>query len=193
MMIGRLGQPTPEQFAQLEAKNVAITAHQMAVSKISPAKLLQNALHALGVAVGDAKLSVLKVDGKIGPKTVAATNYAFATYLNAPNKMSQGYIQQHINYLQDQVTKYVEAHGGVVNLPVTKVKKNLPALTWPGAPIPSTAPAASSGFSLPFDQKYIWYGVAGFSILLLLSAVANVARQKSKAPRRRRREAEDDE
>ena len=179
MMIGRpFGQPTPEQFEQLEAKNVVITQHEAAISKISPAKLLQNALRALGTTLGDGKLSKLAVDGKIGPKTVQATNYAFATYLNAPNKMSQSYIQQHVNYLQGEVTKYVQSHGGVVLPPVAKVKL-APIPSLPSIPVPALP---SGGSGLPFDQKYIWYGVAGFSVLLILSVAANAAR-------RRRREA----
>ena len=181
-----IGQPTPEQFEQLEAKNVAVTAHQQAVSKISPAKLLQNALHALGVAVGDSKLSSLAVDGKIGPKTVTATNYAFAAYLNAPNKMSQAYVQQHVNYLQGEVTKYVEAHGGVVNLPLPKVKSSIiPGL--PSIPLPAIPLPGSSGFTFP---RWGWWVIGGVSGLVLLNALA-LGRRRSPPPRPRRRRSEE--
>jgi hypothetical protein len=184
MMIGRpIGQPSPEQFEALERRNVAVTQRQQARSKISPAKLLQNALKALGTAQGDPKLSKLKVDGVIGPGTTKAANYAFATYLDAPNVMSTAYVRQHAEYLQGQVTAYVEAHGGVVLPPVTPVRRTTISPALP--PIPTSATAASDG-GLPFDTKYIWYGVAGFSVLLLLATVMRATRQ----PPRRKRDVE---
>lgn len=173
MMIGRqIGEPTPEQFEQLEHQNAGVIQKQQARSKISPAMLLQNALRALGVSNGDSKLSKLKVDGIIGPGTVKATNYAFKTYLNAPNVMSLAYVRQHVVYLGTQVTAYVQEHGGVVNPPwVGSTKKSVML-----PPIPTTPSEPASASSLPFDSKYIFYGVAGISVLLALSVVASVMR-----------------
>lgn len=183
MMIGRqIGEPTPDQFDQLEHQNAAVIQRQVARSKISPAMLLQNALRALGVAMGDSKLSKLKVDGIIGPGTAKAATYAFATYLNAPNTMSAAYVQQHVNYLTNQVVAYVQEHGGVVNPPAVGSQRRS-TYSAPLPPIPTTAPTPS-GFDfsewMSANSKYVWYGVAGFSVLLLLSAV--VRRRGAAAP-----------
>lgn len=177
MMIGRpIGElPSAEQFEALEAKNTIVVAHQQARSKIPPAKLLQNALQALGTAQGDPTLAKIKVDGVIGPATVKATNYAFKTYLNAPAPMDLTYVRQHANYLQGEITKYVEMHGGVVNLPMKKVKP----ISFTPSPTPSSSSSTTTSSSgLPFDTKYIWWGVAGFSVLLILSVAANAARRR---------------
>lgn len=175
MMIGRpIGDfPTPEQWEAIDQKNFAITQQQQARAKISPAKLLQNALKALGVANGDSKLSKLKVDGVIGAGTAKAATYAFATYLNAPNTMSAAYVRQHVTYLTNQVTAYVQEHGGVVPPVHMPVYHSAAAIITP--PIP-TSPT-SSGFST--DPKYIYYGIAGLSVLLLLASVAHATRRPS--------------
>lgn len=176
MMISRhLGDlPSPEQFEQIEHRASASAAREAYAAKIPPATRLQNALKALGVAQGDPKLSKLKVDGIIGPATAKAATYAFATYFNAPNVMTAEYVRQHVNYLTQQVTAYVEAHGGVVlppSSPVKKIKMTLPTL--PEIPVPA---ASSSG--LPFDTKYVWYGIAGLSVLVILSMAASVTRRR---------------
>lgn len=176
MMISRqMGDlPSPEQFEAIEHRASAAAARDSYASKIPPAKQLQNALRALGVAQGDPKLSKLKVDGVIGPATAKAATYAFATYFNAPNVMSAEYVRQHINYLTQQVTAYVEAHGGVVLPPSSPVKKI--SMTLPSLPTIPESAAASSG--LPFDTKYIWWGVAGLSVLVILSMAASVTRRR---------------
>ena len=166
------GQPTPEQFAMLEQKNVQVIQRQTARSKVSPAVLLQNALKALGTMSGDAALSKLTVDGKIGPNTVKATNYAFANYLKAPAPMSLAYIHQHVNYLEAQVTSYVEAHGGVVPPPWVGSKK-LSTFITPSPP--SGMPAATA--TTAGDNKWVWYVVGGVSILLVLGIVARSVRR----------------
>ena len=188
MMIGRpIGQPSPEQFEALERRNAVVVQRQQAQSKISPATLLQNVLKALGTAMGDSKLSKLKVDGKIGPLTAKAATYAFATYFNEPNTMTVAYVRQHITYLTQQLTTYVQEHGGVVLPPaVGSQRKSTFAPSLP--PIPtSAAPAEASSFLPNIDTKYIFYGVAGFSVLLLLAAVARAPRR---SPPRRRRDVE---
>lgn len=174
MMIGRqIGEPTPEQWEAIQHQNVIVTQQQAALAKVPPAALLQNALKALGTANGDTKLSKLKVDGIIGPGTAKAATYAFATYLNAPNTMSAAYVRQHITYLTQQVVAYVQEHGGVVPPPTTGSQRRSTFIA-PLPPIPNqpASPATASWLpDLPFDQKYLWYGVAGFSVLLLLAAV----------------------
>lgn len=182
MMIGRqIGEPTPEQYDALEQQNAAVIQRQVARSKVPPAALLQNALKALGVANGDPKLSKLKVDGIIGPGTAKAATYAFATYLNAPNTMSAAYVRQHITYLTQQVTAYVQEHGGVV-LPPSMGSQRKSAIISSLPPIPTTAPSSDSGgFFSSIEPKYIWYGVAGFSVLLLLSAAVSGRRRREAA------------
>ena len=182
MMIGRpIGEPDAEQFEALEHQNAAVIQHQQARAKVPPAAVLQNALKALGVAMGDSKLSKLKVDGIIGPGTAKAATYAFATYLNAPNTMSAAYVRQHITYLTNQVVGYVQEHGGVVLPPPVGSQRKLsimPAL--PPIPTSPTTPAESSFFS-NIDPKYVWYGVAGFSALLILSMAASAIRGRREA------------
>lgn len=175
MMIGRqLGEPTPEQYEALERQNTVVVQHQAARAKVSPAKLLQNALKALGVANGDSKLSKLKVDGIIGAGTAKAATYAFATYLNAPNTMSAAYVRQHVTYLTNQVTAYVQEHGGVV--PPVSIPHYSSAAAIIAPPIP-TSPTAPPGSGFPnIDPKYIYYGIAGFSVLLVLASVARARR-----------------
>jgi hypothetical protein len=186
MMIGRqLGEPTPEQFEALEHQNAAVIQHQEARAKVPPAAVLQNALKALGVAMGDSKLSKLRVDGIIGPGTAKAATYAFATYLNAPNTMSAAYVRQHITYLTNQIVGYVQEHGGVVLPPPVGSQRNLSIIS-PLPPIPTSpiTPASGSGFFpnlSSIDPKYIWYGVAGFSALLILSMAATAIRGRRKA------------
>lgn len=173
--ISGFGQPTPEQYAALEQKNAQVIQRQAVQSRISPAKLLQNALKALGVMSGDAALSGLGVDGKIGPKTVKATNYAFTNYLKAPAPMSQAYVQQHVTYLGAQITSYVESHGGVVPAlpPPARVVRN-PATILPPSMLPQST---ASGSGLPSDNKWIWYVVGGVSVLLVLGIVARSVRR----------------
>lgn len=182
MMIGRpIGEPTPEQFEALEHQNAAIIQHQQARAKVPPAALLQNALKALGTAMGDSKLSKLKVDGIIGPGTAKAATYAFATYLNAPNTMSAAYVRQHVAYLTQQVIGYVQEHGGVVLPPSVADHRRGASIPLPPIPTSPTTAAAESGFFSNIDPKYVWYGVAGFSALLILSIAASAIRGRREA------------
>lgn len=183
MMIGRqIGEPTPEQFEALEHQNAAIIQHQQARAKVPPAAVLQNALKALGTAMGDSKLSKLKVDGIIGPGTAKAATYAFATYFHAPNTMSAAYVRQHVAYLTQQVTAYVQEHGGVVlPPPVGSQRKSTFVAPLPPIPTAATLPAESGNFFSNIDPKYVWYGVAGFSALLILSMAASAIRGRKQA------------
>lgn len=168
--ISGFGEPTPEQYEQMEHQNVQVVQKQQARASIPPALLLQNALKALGDTHGDAALSKLKQDGIIGPGTTKATNYAFSTYLGAPNVMSTAYVRQHVNYLQGQVTAYVEAHGGTVPPPwVGSRKKSL-------APIPLPQMPAIPGMSAS-DNKWVWWVVGGVSILVVLTVVVKAVRR----------------
>lgn len=184
------GQPTAEQLDALQQKNAQVVARQQITHRISPATLLQNALKALGTATGDPALSKLKVDGIIGPATVKATNYAFATYLNAPNAMALAYIRQHIVYLTNEVTKYVQAHGGTIPTPAS-AQKALRALK---APINIAPPSSSTSLIPSMDgetPRWVWWVVGGVSVLVVLSLVARVVKGGSRSKRRRR--ARDDE
>lgn len=177
MMISRsIGElPTAEQFEQIEHRASASAARETAAAKISPAKRLQNALRALGVAQGDPALSKLSVDGVIGPGTLKATNYALSTYVGGgQHTLTQ--VRQNAAALADQVTHFVESHGGVVlppSAPVKKIRMTLPALTIPS---PGAMPQSGS-----FDTKYVWWGVAALSGLVILSMFASVTRRRRPA------------
>jgi hypothetical protein len=181
MITGGFGQPNAEQLDLLQHKNAQVIARQQIKYRISPATQLQNALKALGTATGDSTLSKLKVDGVIGPNTVKATNYAFATYLGAPNVMALAYVRQHVVYLAAQVTQYVESHGGVIPTP-TSAQKALRALRMPVSFTPSSS-VASSPLSVDGDNRWIWWTVGGGSVLLILALAAS-------AMKKRRRTAE---
>jgi hypothetical protein len=176
MITGGFGQPTAEQLDLLQHKNAQVIARQQIRSRISPATLLQNALKALGTANGDSTLSRLKVDGAIGPATVKATNYAFATYLGAPAPMSLTYVRQHVNYLATQVTQYVESHGGVIPTPAS-AQKALRALRTAVSFAPTPGADASSG-ALGDENRWIWWVVGGGSVLLILAMAASAVRKR---------------
>ena len=177
MMISRqIGDlPSPEQFEQITQRADASAARETYASKISPAKRLQNALRALGTSQGDPALSKLAVDGIIGAGTLKAMNYASATYLGGPVRtLTQ--VRQNAASLADQVTAYVEGHGGVVLPPSSPVKKI--RMTLPQIPLPATATGVTSG---TFDTKYVWWGVAALSGLVILSMVTSVTRRRQAA------------
>ena len=179
MMPHPMGQPTPEQFEAIEHAAAVSNAQEVAQSRVSPAKRLQNALRALGVAQGDPTLSRLKVDGIIGAGTLKAMNYALSTYIGGGRAMTLAQVRQSAAALADQVSSYVESHGGVVP-PVSAPARRVSSSMLPSIP---TAPAAlvPSSTGLPFDSKYIWWGVAGFSVLIVLSMVASVTRRRREA------------
>lgn len=99
-------------------------------ASVSPVWSLQNALKALGEAHGDNNLGSVGIDGKLGPKTVSALNYALKTYIGA--KAVQDFklggrflnatatvadVQQGIGQLVALVTRTVKLQGGNVPPP----------------------------------------------------------------------------
>jgi len=170
---------SPEHFAQIEQQNAQVIQRQTARSKISPAVLLQNALKALGVSRGDPALAKLKVDGIIGPNTVKAANLAFSKYIGAlPSPLGIDTVRKQADQLAQQVTAYVEAHGGTVPQPPPPARRvKNPAVILPPS-IPS-APAQAIGTT---DNKWIWYVVGGVGVLLSLAIVAKIIRGGRKAP-----------
>jgi hypothetical protein len=171
------GQPTPEQFAMLEQKNAQVIQRQVARSKAPPAALLQNALKALGTSRGDPALSKLKVDGIIGPATVKAVNLAFANYLGPlPAPLAITAVRKQADQLAQQITSYVEAHGGTVPPPWVGSKKRSTFIP----PPPSVMPAMTA--TTPGDNKWVWYVVGGVSILLVLGIVARSVRRPPPQP-----------
>lgn len=174
------GQPTPDQYAALEQQNAQVIQRQVARSKISPAVLLQNALKALGVSRGDPALSKLKIDGVIGPNTVKAANLAFAKYIGTlPAPLGIDTVRRQADQLAQQITAYVEAHGGMVPQPPPPARRaKNPAMILPPSSIPSM-PAQAIGTT---NNKWIWYVVGGVGVLLSLAIVAKIIRGSRRAP-----------
>lgn len=66
-----------------------LSAKVMASNVKASAKQLQMALSTLGKITGSAQLKAVKADGAIGPKTVAAVNWAFTKHLGAGQAPAQ--------------------------------------------------------------------------------------------------------
>jgi hypothetical protein len=168
--ISGFGDPTPEQYEQLEHQNAQVIQKQAARSRIPPALLLQNALKALGDTHGDPSLSKLKQDGVIGPNTVKAVNYAFSNYIGTHAPLTLPAVRQNVGQLAQQITAYVEANGGSVPPPwVGSRKKSF-------APIPLPQMPAIPGISAG-DNKWVWWVVGGVSVLVVLTVVAKAIRR----------------
>lgn len=137
-----------------------------------PAGLLQHALTALGATNGDPALMHLTVDCVIGPATAKAMNHALATYIGATGPFTKpdltaARVRQYAGQLAAIVVARVKKSGGTVP-PFGGCKKPAPRVS---APIPVFSPTQSSmqpsGFAL--DKKWIWIGVGGVSLLVLMS------------------------
>ncbi|MBV8722048.1 MAG: hypothetical protein JO277_07850 [Candidatus Eremiobacteraeota bacterium] len=137
--------------------------------------LLQNALKALGTLAGDPKLTAVAVDGVIGAKTVAAVNYALATYVGSTAAFPRAdltlvKVRQNAGALAQLITNQVQSRGGAIPTPQVQKAHRAPALRIPVQPI--VAPEAQSLRSV----SWVWWGVAGVSVLLALSVIASVVR-----------------
>jgi lysozyme family protein len=141
------------EFGAAKKKVVKKTAAKTASGgSASAAKRLQAALVSLGKVVGSAKLKVV-VDGAVGPKTVAAVNWAFTNHIGAgqaPADLRTGaltlaFVKANEGALADLIETEIARRGGTTASPATAAK---------GAAIQSiqTAPAAS-GTSSKADVK----------------------------------------
>lgn len=155
----------------------------------SPALRLQNALKALGKAVGDPKLSKIDLDGVVGKQTVGAVNraieqkYIVTPYFPRP-ELTATHVKQSAVNLAPLVEAAVAAHGGTLPAPVVAAKKRAvaPASFSPTAVAVIPEPAPSSILS----GNTVWYVVGGFGVLLALAVISKAVRGGSK----RRVEAE---
>lgn len=136
---------------------------------------LQNALKALGTMAGDPTLMKVKVDGVIGPNTVKAVNYAiklvggFPPYFKTPN-MNVTNVRQYAGGLATTITQHIQQRGGTVPAPVIQKAVHHAAGGGPSAisiPTPDAEP----------DRRWIWWTVAGGSVLLILVMAAHVTKK----------------
>lgn len=108
---------------------------------------LQNALRALGQAVGDASIAKIAVDGFVGPETTAAVNRAFTKHIGpgqspAPyrtGKLTIANVAQNAAAMTNAVKAEVGRRGKTVppSPPVSALPPEAPA-----APLPDASPSA---------------------------------------------------
>jgi lysozyme family protein len=90
-------------------------------------KRLQAALATLGKVVGSAQLKAVKADGVIGPKTVAAVNWAFTHHIGAgqaaaqyrTGKLPQDYVLFNANTLSNLIETEIARRGAKAASPAT--------------------------------------------------------------------------
>lgn len=160
---------------------------------------LQNALVALGRAVGDGELIALTVDGFIGPKTVAAVNRAFTKHVGsgqAPAALRTGglsLLAVSTNAAQlAQLAKTETGRRGAVTPPPP------PVAAMP-APKPPVTPGVDTRPELDTSTKPHAYALLGFDALLMglgfwlqfrdAKAYADTARRSSRRSSRATRAA----
>ncbi len=148
------------------------TISGLGAAAATPVVRLQNALKTLGQTVGDAQLTSLVVDGVIGPKTVAATNYAFAKYVEISQKssMSPAQIRAGAAALAARVEGRVEASGGTVGAPVVVRPKQRA-----GAPAPVFIPPPAP------NRRWIFWAVGGVGVFVILAAAATAVKKRRQA------------
>jgi hypothetical protein len=102
------------------------------VSSKEISKRLQLALVTLGKQTGSAKLKAIKVDGAIGPATVAAVNWAFTNHIGAgqaaaqyrTGKLPLDYVKGNASVLAALIETEIKRRGGkVVTASVGTAKK----------------------------------------------------------------------
>lgn len=122
--------PATVKAAAAKTKTAAVKAVKQAVTaaKSPQIKVLQTALHALGVAVKNKTLQIV-ADGMIGSKTIAAVNLAMTKYAtNAPASIRRG------NFTKDEIVTGAEVlaqYIGQISMargvpPVAAVQKAAP-------------------------------------------------------------------
>lgn len=87
----------------------AQAAQKLAVTR------LQKALAALGVATGNATLKAVKADGVMGPKTMEATNLAFARFVAVPAGATLPLSQAQINTKAAAIAALIEGANSASN------------------------------------------------------------------------------
>lgn len=134
---------------------------------------LQTALITLGQKVGDSTLASLVLDGLIGPKTTAAANRAFTTFIsNGPNfasggSMSQSQVASAAEELAGFVRTEISRRGGTAGSATAPVR--VPGVATPTALSPyspSSAPTVSD--TSASIVKYAAIGLGGVIVASLL-------------------------
>lgn len=113
----------PKKTVVKKASAKVSSATAVAASKAA-VKNLQAALATLGKVTGSAQLKAVKVDGAIGPKTVAAVNWAFTNHIGsgqAPAQYRTGKLTQ------TQVLSDIENLTGLINTEVKRRGSATPA------------------------------------------------------------------
>lgn len=147
-------------------------------SKTGPAGQLQHALKVLGDTTGDSQLSRLKVDGVIGPNTVAALNYAFKTYGGSTKlDWTTTDVRKSGLSLVDIVSSVVHQQGGTVSKPAGKKRSGASAADI----IAAQQAAAVPGSFLDTHPNLVWYGIAGVGIVLALGFMSARRRRAAQA------------
>lgn len=123
---------------------------------------LQTALIALGQKVGDSTLASLVLDGLIGPKTTAAANRAFTTFVsNSPNFASNGTMSQ------SQVASAAEELASFVKSEVSRRGGSVSSTAVARVPAGAVAPTQVSDTSASI-VKYAAIGLGGVIVASLL-------------------------
>ena len=127
---------------------------------------LQTALIALGQKTGDATLSALVLDGLIGPKTTAATNRAFAMYVQgapanyATGTLTQAQVGSNAAALAQYISAEATRRGGAVAKPATGIPVSkaavLPAVSDNSTQIVKWAAIGLGGVVVASVLYYIW-------------------------------------
>jgi hypothetical protein len=134
---------------------------------------LQTALITLGQKVGDSTLATLVLDGLIGPKTTAAANRAFTTYVSSgPNfasggAMSQSQVASAAEELAGFVRAEISRRGGTANSATAPVR--VPGVATPTALSPY-APSSAAAISDTSERIVKWaaIGLGGVVVASLL-------------------------
>lgn len=170
-----------DDFGYIPANLKKIDMEQQAAvaGNAPPAVQLQNALKALGNVTGDPVLKALVVDGKLGPKTVAAVNRALAKYVGATKYFPRAdlqlvHVRNHTVGITGLIVDRVKKSGGTVPVPVIErssvVKRTAASVFTPASePVPND------------NKKLILYVVGGVSLLMLLAITASVVKRKKTA------------
>ena len=133
---------------------------------------LQTALIALGQKVGDSTLASLVLDGLIGPKTTAAANRAFTTFVsNGPNfasggSMSQSQVASAAEELAGFVRTEISRRGGTASSATAPVR--VPGVATPTALSPYSPSSAAVSDTSASIVKYAAIGLGGVIVASLL-------------------------
>jgi peptidoglycan hydrolase-like protein with peptidoglycan-binding domain len=161
---------------KLSPQTETAMAQPASSSTAPPIARLQNALKALGTAVGDAKLSKLGVDNLVGPKTVKAVNYAISQkYVVMPSFPNPNLTVQHVRQFASGIAAAVEqavqAHGGTV--PAVSIHRGGGSKASAADIVAAQQAAQTSTYNALTDNpNLVWWVVGGAGLVLALGFMA---------------------